>query len=124
MNIHESGENYIETIYMLHKEGRSVKAVDVANALGYSKASVSRALGILRRAELIIVDGISGVIGFTPKGLEHAQNIYERHLNITDFLVEALGISKELAEKDACRIEHIISQEAYEGIKTYLKKRS
>ncbi len=122
MNIHESGENYIETIYMLHKEGKSVKAVDVANALGYSKASVSRALGILRRAELIIVDGISGVIGFTPQGLKHAQSIYERHLNITEFLVSALHISEDQAEKDACRIEHIISEEAYQGIKTYLNK--
>ena len=119
MKILESGENYLETILVLQKERGNVRAVDVANKLEFSKPSVSRALGILRTEELIAIDGKSGIIAFTPKGLERAQAVYERHRLLTRYLI-GLGVSPETAETDACRMEHVISEETMEAIRRQL----
>lgn len=115
----ESGENYLETILRLKKEKGDVRSIDVALALNYSKASVSRAVGIMKNGEYIIVDD-KGFIHFTEKGLLKARSIYERHRTITSYLEQTLGIDESLAEKDACRIEHIISDETFVAIKKYL----
>ncbi|HHT83867.1 MAG: metal-dependent transcriptional regulator [Christensenellales bacterium] len=117
----ESGENYLETILRLKKEKGEVRSIDIANSLNYSKASISRAMGIMKRGGYITIDE-KGFINFTKKGLERAQSIYERHRIITEYLQTNLNISKETAEKDACRIEHIISQETFDAIKNSLKE--
>ncbi len=121
MKLFESGENYLETILRLKKENEEVRSIDVAKALSYSKASVSRAMGIIRRGGYITVDN-RGIIRFTEKGLIRARAIYERHRILTNFLQQTLGIPYELAEKDACRIEHIISQKTFDAIKEFISK--
>lgn len=120
MKIQESGEMYLETLLLLSKQGNTVHAVDIANALGYSKPSVSRALGILAKNDYITVEQ-SGAIHFTDKGKEYAENIYERHEVLTSFFV-SLGVSKLIAESDACKVEHVISPELYQTIKQIVDK--
>ncbi len=115
-NMYESGENYLETILMLRQKQGYVRSIDVANQLGFTKPSVSRAMSILKNNGYITVEN-SGNIVFTEKGEQKANEIYERHLYITKFLQQTLGISEELAAQDACRIEHIISQETFSRIK-------
>ncbi len=119
MKMLESGENYIETILVLQKRSGHVHSVDVANELGYSRASVSRAMGILRKKELITIDEL-GHIHFTPQGFELAEKIYERHHILTSFLEKTLKVSPETAQADACRIEHVISDETFEQMKAFL----
>ncbi len=114
----ESGEMYLETILVLGKENNIVRATDVASRLGYSKASVSRAIGKLSADEYIIV-GASGYIALTEKGRAVAEKIYERHRVLSDVL-ELLGVAPECAAEDACRIEHVISDEAFSAIKRHL----
>ncbi|MBS5343076.1 MAG: metal-dependent transcriptional regulator [Clostridium sp.] len=114
--MYESGENYLETILMLHQKQGYVRSIDIANELGFTKPSVSRAMSILKNDGYIVVES-SGNIVLTEKGNKKANQIYERHLYITKFLQKTLGISEELAARDACRIEHIISQETFERIK-------
>lgn len=114
--MYESGENYLETILMLHQKQGYVRSIDVANKLGFTKPSVSRAMGILKAEGYIVVEN-SGNIILTEKGKQKANEIYERHLYITKFLQKTLNISEELAAQDACRIEHIISVETFERIK-------
>ena len=121
MKIHESGENYLETILLLSKKNGSVRSIDIANELEYTKPSVSRAMGILKNASLIVVEK-NGNIMLTDSGFEKAQEIYERHQTIKEFLTDILIVSSETAEKDACRIEHIISEETFNRIKDKLKK--
>lgn len=121
MKIYESGENYLETILLLSKKKGSVRSVDIANELEYTKPSVSRAMRILKEADLIVVEK-NGNILLTEAGLKKAQEIYERHQIITRFLIEVLDVSIETAEKDACRIEHIISAETFGKIKEKLTK--
>ena len=116
MAMHESGENYLETILMLQNKNGSVRSIDIANELEYTKPSISRAMGILRKNGYITMDD-SGQILLTELGRKKAEEIYERHLLITKFLMETLGIERQLADKDACRIEHVISQETFERIK-------
>lgn len=116
INLFESGENYLETILRLKKEIGDVRSIDIATSLNYSKASVSRAMGIMKKGGFITVDE-KGYIHFTEKGLLKARSIYERHRIITRYLEDSLHIDKELAEKDACRIEHIISPETFNAIK-------
>lgn len=114
--MYESGENYLETILMLHQKQGYVRSIDIANELGFTKPSVSRAMSILKNGGYIVVES-SGNIVLTEKGNKKAGEIYERHLYITKFLQKTLNISEELAAQDACRIEHIISQETFERIK-------
>lgn len=120
MKIQESGENYLETILLLHKKNGSVRSIDIANELNFSKPSVSRAMGILKNADLITMDN-DGHINLTEAGKIKAESIYERHETITSFFVNTLHIDPALAEKDACRIEHVISQETFEGIKKFIQ---
>lgn len=119
--MHESGENYLETILMLQQRNGSVRSVDVATELGYTKASISRAVGILREQGYITIEN-GGEIIFTDLGRETAEAIYARHTSLTRFLELALGVSPETAASDACRIEHVISQETSEAVKRYVKE--
>ncbi len=120
MGIYESGEDYLETILILKNRQGFVRSIDVANELGYSKPSVSRAMSILRDNGYLTIE-IGGNIVLTEKGREKAGSVYDRHTHITDFFIKALGVSPEIAEKDACKIEHDISDETFLKIKKYLK---
>lgn len=115
--MHESGEMYLETILVLGKRNNIVHAVDIAREMDLAKPSVSRALGKLKKEECIIVDH-SGRIAFTEKGREIAEKIYERHNILTRALI-ALGIDEQTASEDACKIEHDISDDAFEAIKKH-----
>ena len=115
MPIQESGEMYIETIYVLTKNSDKVRSIDVCERMGYSKPSVSRAIGILKKNGYINVDA-SGYITLTDSGIAAAERIYERHTILTQFL-ESLGVPHEVASSDACKMEHIISEEAFLAIK-------
>lgn len=119
MKIHESGEMYLETILVLFQKNGSVRSIDIAHELNFSKPSVSRAMGILKSAGLITMDE-AGQINLTPEGKVKAESIYERHRIITAYLIKSLGLDPDLAEKDACRIEHIISQETFEKMKLFV----
>ena len=110
----ESGEMYLETILTLSAHG-DVRSVDVANALGYSRPSVSRAMSLLRQDRYITME--NGRIQLTESGREKAERIYERHRLITRFLSDTLGLAAEVAAQDACRIEHVISETAFQRIK-------
>ncbi len=115
----ESGEMYLETILILGKKNNIVRATDIASSLGYSKASVSRAVGKLRSGGYIVV-GNNGYIALTEQGRTVAEKVYERHKVITSVLT-MLGVDPECAEKDACRIEHVISDEAFHAITRHLE---
>ena len=115
MHLQESGEMYLETIYVLSKTMGNVRSIDVCEHLGYSKPSVSRAVGLLKNGGYITVDK-NGFLNLTDVGLELAETIYERHTIISNFLIK-IGVEKQTADEDACRIEHIISKETFEAIK-------
>ncbi len=117
----ESGEDYIETIYRLKKKNGIVYSVDVARALGFSRPSVSRAMGILREEGYITMDEVGKEINLTETGRKKAVEIYDRHKTLTSFLQKVAGVSEKIAEADACRIEHIISPSTFRGIKNYMK---
>lgn len=119
MAIYESGEDYLETILILQNKNGQVRSVDIATHLGYSKPSISRAVGILKRSDYILVDE-KGLINFTDKGKALAERIYDRHNNISKFLMDVLGVSEENAVKDACRIEHDLSEETYQKMREHL----
>lgn len=119
--VHESGENYLETILILQKRLGTVRSIDMASELGFTKPSVSRAVKLLKERGFITVEQ-GGAINLTESGLREAQSIYERHLIITRFFSEELGIDAETAEKDACRIEHIISKKSFAKIKERMLK--
>lgn len=119
--VHESGENYLETILILQERLDIVRSIDMANELGYTKPSVSRAVRLLKERGYITV-GRGGAIRLTETGLKEAKAIYERHNVITKFFSEILGVDPETAEKDACRIEHIISKESFEKIKQKVRE--
>lgn len=116
MALLESGENYLETILVLTKKNGSVRSIDIAEALEFTKASVSRAMSILKRDNFIIMEP-DGRILLTKEGQKKAAAVYDRHLTLTTFIHEYLGADAEIAEKDACRIEHIISPETMAAIK-------
>lgn len=120
MAIYESGEDYLETILMLKNEKGTVRSVDVAARMGYSKPSVSRAMHILKDAGLINMDE-SGHLSLTESGEELAGRVYERHLVITEYLINVLGVSEEVAKEDACKLEHDLSDETYGKIKELVK---
>ena len=120
MSIHESGETYLETIHVLLKKNGAVRSVDVSEHMGYSKPSVSRAVGLLKRNGYILVDD-DGYITLTDAGEQVAQKIYERHTILSTLLV-ALGVDPVVAAEDACRMEHAISDESFEAIKRHMEK--
>ena len=115
MSIHESGEMYLESIYLLLRRHNRVRAVNVAEFTGYKKPSVSRAMGLLRENGLITIDP-SGYISLTEDGLKLARKTYERHSLLTRFFT-LMGVSEETAEADACKIEHVISDETVEAMR-------
>lgn len=119
MTVNESAENYLETILILSKQLPVVRSVDIANELGFKKSSVSVAMKNLREKEHITVDK-SGFITLTPSGREIAEMIYERHEMISSWLIR-LGVPKETAVEDACKIEHVISKESFEAIREFIK---
>ncbi len=114
MPIQESGEMYLETILILSKRNNIVRAIDIAEYMGYSKPAVSRALGKLRENKLIITD-VDGYIAFTEKGRTLAEKVYHKHVLLTEFIM-GLGVDEETASADACRIEHVISDKTIEAI--------
>ena len=120
MAIHESGEDYLETRFILNQKNGSVRSIDIASHMNYSKPSVSRAMSILREAGMISMDDDGG-IHLTEKGEQKASGVYERHRILTEFLI-SLGVSPETAEKDACRIEHDLSEETFDKIKLFKRE--
>lgn len=114
--VHESGETYLETILVLSKRMETVRSIDLAGELGYTKPSVSRAVKLLKERGYITVER-GGALVLTDTGRAEAEKIYERHQVITKFFQEVLGVDPETAEEDACRIEHIISAASFEKIK-------
>ena len=120
MKIHESAENYLETILVLHQRKGSVLSIDIANELDFSKPSVSVAMKNLRLNGYIEVDA-AGQIQLLPEGRAIAEAVLEKHKLMTAFLI-ALGVSEEVAAEDACRIEHVLSNESFEAIKEHAKK--
>ena len=121
MKIQESAENYLETILMLGQQKPYVRSIDIAGELGFSKASVSVAMKNLRENGYVEVNE-NGHISLTPSGLKIAETIYERHTALSGWLME-LGVSKKTALEDACRMEHVISAESFEAIKTHINRR-
>ena len=118
MNLLESGEMYLETILVLSRQKGHVRSIDVCEHLGYSKPSVSRAVGILRRGGSLEMDA-HGILTLTDSGREIAEKILERHQILTRALI-LLGVSEQIATEDACRIEHHISDETVEMIRRHL----
>lgn len=119
MRTRESEEMYLETILLLKQKKATVRSVDVVEELDYAKSSVSRGMNLLVKNGYITMDRVTGVIEFTEKGREKAQNIYERHRVLTKAL-EKIGASAEMSEENACRIEHVISEELFEIIKKFV----
>ena len=118
MQLKESGEMYLETIYVLSKKTGYVRYVDVGEKMGYSKPSVSRAVGLLKEGGYITVDH-DGSLKLTDKGRDVAEKTYERHTVLSQ-LFEMIGVDKEIAAADACKIEHVISDETFFALKRYL----
>ena len=119
MNIHESAENYLEAILALGEEG-PVRSIDVAQRLNFSKPSVSRAMSLLREGGFVVMDA-NGFLTLTDEGLEIAQRIYERHLLLTRWLIH-LGVSEDVATQDACKIEHDLSVESFDALRSHINK--
>ncbi len=117
--IQESAENYLETILILRERNGSVRSIDIASELGFSKPSVSVAMKNLRQQDCVVVDG-DGFIVLTEKGKKIAEGIYERHTLFTEWL-KSLGVNEKTAAEDACRIEHVISEETFQAIKRVAK---
>ena len=120
MALHESAEMYLETIYQLSQQSASVRSVDVAEHMGYSKPSVSRAVGLLKSGGYLTVDR-DGSLNLTESGREIAEKIYERHTLLTKLLIH-MGVSEEIAAADACKLEHAISDESFQAIKAHASK--
>ena len=117
MAIQESGEMYLEAIFVLSKKSNGVHAINVGEYMGFSKPSVSRALSILKKKNLIIVDSDSHIF-LTDEGKIIAEKIYERHVTIKEYLIR-LGVSNKVADADACKIEHVLSDETFMAIKNH-----
>lgn len=122
MILFESGEDYLETILILSNNNETVRAIDIANSMSYTKASVSVALKKLREKRLITVDGLSN-IHLTDEGLKIATTIYERHKVISSFLI-MIGVDEKTAMKDACKIEHDLSNISFEKLKEHINLKS
>ena len=119
MHIQESGEMYLETILVLSRESAHVRSIDVGEYMGYSKPSVSRAIGLLKNGGYVVSDE-DGYLFLTDEGRELAEKIYNRHNILTEFLIK-LGVSQETASEDACKMEHVISDESIAAIESYIK---
>ncbi len=115
MHLQESGQMYLETILVLSKKNGRVRSIDVGEYMGFSKPSVSRAVGLLKKGGYVTVDG-DGFLFLTGAGLEVAEKIYERHTVLTEFLV-SIGVERSVATRDACKMEHDISDETLEAMK-------
>ena len=120
MTLHESAEMYLETIHVLSQRNNSVRSIDVAEHMGYQTPSVSRAVGLLKKDGYLVVDN-DGFLILTEKGSEVAGKIYERHTILAAALM-TLGVDKETATEDACRIEHVISDKSLDAIKAHMDK--
>ena len=119
LNLQESGEMYLETIYILSRENPHVRAIDVGEYMGYSKPSVSRAMGLLKQGGYVTADA-DGYLSLTGDGLAVAEKIYERHTVLADLLTR-LGVDRETAVADACRMEHVISDQTFQAIKHHVE---
>ena len=122
MALLESGEMYLETIHVLSKINPHVRSIDISEHMGYSKPSVSRAVGLLKQGGYLVMEK-DGTLTLTEAGLTVAKNIFERHTVISTLLIR-LGVSPEVAAEDACRIEHAISDESFTAIKAHLEQYS
>ncbi|MBQ6442949.1 MAG: metal-dependent transcriptional regulator [Lachnospiraceae bacterium] len=120
MALQESGEMYLEAIYVLSQESSAVRGIDIGDYLGYSKPSVSRALGVLRDEGLVKKDD-DGFVKLTEAGAILAKRIYERHTVLTQMFIN-LGVDEETASEDACRVEHYISDKTFDAIKAHMKQ--
>jgi Mn-dependent DtxR family transcriptional regulator len=118
MSLHESAEMYLETIYVLSQKTGSTRSIDVAEHMGYSKPSVSRAVGLLKQGGYIIMEP-DGSLVLTEEGRQTAMGIFERHTVLTKLLT-SIGVSEEVASEDACKIEHVISEQTLDAIKKYM----
>lgn len=116
MKLHESGENYLETILLLQRKNGVARAIDIANEMNFSRPSVSRAMSILKSAGHI--DIVNNQITLTESGLSIASGVYEKHCFIKDFLIQ-IGVDESVASEDACKMEHIISEETFECLKVF-----
>ncbi|MBQ3052989.1 MAG: metal-dependent transcriptional regulator [Clostridia bacterium] len=120
MALKESGEMYLETIYILNKKSNTVRSIDVGEYMGYSKPSVSRAMGLLKNGGYINIDR-DGFITLTDAGMEIAKKLFERHTVLSNILI-TLGVDEKTATEDACRIEHVISEKSFNAMKKHLEK--
>ena len=120
MTVRESGEMYLETIYILSQSSSAVRGIDVGGYMGFSKPSVSRAIGLLKKEGLVLTDA-QGYIKLTKEGEERAKRIYERHTLLTQLFID-LGVDEETAAEDACRVEHYLSDRTFEAIKKHTIK--
>ena len=118
MALHESAEMYLETIYQLSKERGNVRSIDVAEAMGYSKPSISRAVGLLKQGGYLVMEK-DGTLTLTESGTQIAEKVFERHTILTNVLT-MLGVSPETAAEDACKMEHVISDETFEAMKRHM----
>ena len=118
MKLHESAEMYLETIYVLSQKTGSTRSIDVAEKMGYSKPSVSRAVGLLKKGGYITTVP-DGSLVLTDEGKQAARDIFERHTVLTGLLTK-MGVSSDVADEDACKIEHVISDETLEAIKKFM----
>ena len=121
MALQESGEMYLETIYMLSQKGGNVRSIDICEHLGYSKPSVSRAVGLLKNGGYITVSP-EGYITLTEIGAEVSQKLFERHTILSNLLIR-LGVDEATATEDACRIEHVISEKSFNALKKYIENK-
>lgn len=121
MRLHESAEMYLETIYVLSKKGGSVRSIDVAEEMNYSKPSVSRAVGLLKSGGYLTVEGDGSLI-LTDEGRAAAQRVFERHTVLSEFL-SLIGVSEDIASEDACKMEHVISDETVFAIKKFIEEK-
>ena len=119
MALHESAEMYLETIYVLTRQSANVRSIDIAEHMSYSKPSISRAVGLLKQGGYVVVDP-DGFITLTDEGLAVAKKIFERHTVVSQLLIR-LGVSEQTAAEDACKIEHVISDDSLAAIKRHLE---
>lgn len=120
MPLHESAEMYLETIYVLTEKSNNVRSIDVAEYMGYSKPSVSRAVSLLKQGGYLVM-AEDGILSLTNEGKVEAKRIFERHTVLSKFLAH-IGVPSETAAKDACKIEHVISDETVLAIKNFIEK--